>query len=73
MCYAVLTGFQERNVVEDSSTQNRGLRGFPGGFGRSESKFFILTGLCGNNICLVVLCGFPCSLRTTRIKVKGMK
>ncbi|XP_059689441.1 probable ATP-dependent RNA helicase DDX4 [Gavia stellata] len=30
-------GFQERNVVEDSGTQNRGSRGFPGGFGRSES------------------------------------
>ncbi|KAM6109111.1 putative ATP-dependent RNA helicase DDX4 [Phoenicopterus ruber ruber] len=27
-------GFQERNVVEDSSTQNRGFGGFPGGFGR---------------------------------------
>ncbi|NXQ90399.1 DDX4 helicase, partial [Nyctibius grandis] len=30
-------GFQERNIVEDSSTQNKGFRGFLGGFGRSES------------------------------------
>ncbi|XP_074425505.1 putative ATP-dependent RNA helicase DDX4 isoform X2 [Larus michahellis] len=29
-------GFQERNI-EDSSTQKSGFRGFPGGFGRSES------------------------------------
>ncbi|KAM9250408.1 putative ATP-dependent RNA helicase DDX4 [Cariama cristata] len=28
-------GFQERNIVEDSSTQNRGFRGFPDGFGRN--------------------------------------
>ncbi|XP_075595886.1 putative ATP-dependent RNA helicase DDX4 [Balearica regulorum gibbericeps] len=30
-------GFQEKKVVEDSSTQNRGFKEFPGGFGRSES------------------------------------
>ncbi|KFV55536.1 putative ATP-dependent RNA helicase DDX4, partial [Tyto alba] len=30
-------GFQERNVVGDSSTQSRGFRGFPLGFGRGES------------------------------------
>ncbi|NXJ00910.1 DDX4 helicase, partial [Psophia crepitans] len=28
-------GFQERKVVEDSSSQNSGFKGFPGGFGRS--------------------------------------
>ncbi|KAM6289868.1 putative ATP-dependent RNA helicase DDX4 [Aegotheles albertisi] len=27
-------GFQENNIVDDSSTQNRGFGGFPGGFGR---------------------------------------
>ncbi|XP_074934490.1 putative ATP-dependent RNA helicase DDX4 [Phalacrocorax aristotelis] len=30
-------GFQERKFVEDSTTQNRGLWGFPGAFGQSES------------------------------------
>ncbi|GAB0203497.1 probable ATP-dependent RNA helicase DDX4 [Grus japonensis] len=32
-------GFQERKVVEDSSTQNRGFKEFPGGFGRSETVY----------------------------------
>ncbi|KFO72426.1 putative ATP-dependent RNA helicase DDX4, partial [Cuculus canorus] len=30
-------GFQERNTAEDHSTQNRGFRGFPAGFGRSQN------------------------------------
>lgn len=72
-------GFQERNVVEDSGTQNRGFGGFPCGFGQSESKYFcgcvflMLTGLCGNSIHLVILSRFACSLRTASIKVKAMK
>ncbi|KAM9262036.1 putative ATP-dependent RNA helicase DDX4 [Morus bassanus] len=33
-------GFQEVKVVEDTSTQSRGLRGFLGGFGQSETINF---------------------------------
>lgn len=70
-------GFQERNIVEDSGTQSRGFGGFPCGFGRSESKFFlvffVLTGLCGNSIHLVIFSRFACSPRTASIKVKAMK
>nr|XP_009942081.1 PREDICTED: probable ATP-dependent RNA helicase DDX4 [Opisthocomus hoazin] len=34
--YCGSRGFQERNVVKDSSARNRGFRGFSGGFGQSE-------------------------------------